>query len=180
MMRGTLLGRERVPESPAPLPSTHEYFANAGRGGSNSRVDQSWIYHCPTKRKSHILLSMSSYSWEVSAKLRSLRDFFLISFFILLGTQMSFSSVSTQIKPIILYSLLILIGNPIIVMGLMGFFRYTKSTGFMAGLTVAQISEFSLILIALGAKVGHLSTDVLSLITAIGLITIAGSSYMII
>src|SRR3989344_106732 len=127
-----------------------------------------------------ILLSMSSYSWEVSAKLRSLRDFFLISFFILLGTQMSFSSVSTQIKPIILYSLLILIGNPIIVMGLMGFFRYTKSTGFMAGLTVAQISEFSLILIALGAKVGHLSTDVLSLITAIGLITIAGSSYMII
>jgi Trk K+ transport system NAD-binding subunit len=46
-------------------------------------------------------------------------------------------------------------------------------------LTVAQISEFSLILIALGVKVGHLSDEVLSLVTAIGLITIAGSTYMI-
>ncbi|MBU4453323.1 sodium:proton exchanger, partial [Patescibacteria group bacterium] len=55
-----------------------------------------------------------------------------------------------------------------------------KSTGFMAGLTVAQISEFSLILIALGVKVGHISNEILSFVTIVGLITIAGSTYLMI
>ena len=50
----------------------------------------------------------------------------------------------------------------------------------MAGLTVAQISEFSLILIALGVKIGVLTQEILSLVTIIGLLTIAGSTYMII
>jgi len=62
----------------------------------------------------------------------------------------------------------------------MGIFGYTKRLGFMAGLTVAQISEFSLILIALGIKVGHLSPEILSFVTFIGLFTIAGSTYMMI
>jgi Trk K+ transport system NAD-binding subunit len=62
---------------------------------------------------------------------------------------------------------------------LMGIFGYSKNTGFMAGLTVAQISEFSLILIALGVRVGHISSEILSFVTIIGLITIAGSTYMI-
>ncbi len=126
-----------------------------------------------------ILLSVSPYSYEISAKLKPLRDFFIISFFLILGSQMVFSDISNQIIPIIVLSLFIIIGNPLIVMILMGIFGYTRSTGFMAGLTVAQISEFSLILIALGVKVGHLSSEVLSFVTVIGLITIAGSTYMI-
>jgi Kef-type K+ transport system membrane component KefB/Trk K+ transport system NAD-binding subunit len=126
-----------------------------------------------------VMLSMSPYSYEISSRLKSLRDFFIISFFILLGSQMVFGEISSFIVPAIIFSLFILIGNPIIVMILMGVFGYSKNTGFMAGLTVAQISEFSLILIALGVKVGHLSKDILSFVTIIGLITIAGSTYMI-
>ena len=126
-----------------------------------------------------VLLSMSPYNYEVSSKLRPLRDFFIISFFILLGSQMVFGDISKIITPAIVLSLFILVGNPIIVMILMGFFGYSKITGFMAGLTVAQISEFSLILIALGVRIGHLSNEVLSLVTIVGLFTIAGSTYMI-
>ena len=44
---------------------------------------------------------------------------------------------------------------------------------------MAQISEFSLILVALGVKLGHLSAEILSLVTIIGIITIAGSVYMV-
>jgi len=77
------------------------------------------------------------------------------------------------------FSMFILVGNPLIVMILMGLLKYTKRNGFLAGLTVAQISEFSLILVALGVKVGHVSNEILSMITAIGLITIFGSTYMI-
>jgi Kef-type K+ transport system membrane component KefB/voltage-gated potassium channel Kch len=126
-----------------------------------------------------ILLSYTPYTYEIGSKLKPLRDFFIISFFIILGSQMVFSEISSLIIPAIVLSLFILIGNPLIVIVLMGIFGYSKKTGFMAGLTVAQISEFSLILVALGVKIGHLTNDILSFVTVIGLITIAGSTYMI-
>jgi len=126
-----------------------------------------------------IMLSMSPYSYEIGSKLKPLRDFFIISFFILLGAQMVFADITSLWLPAIIFSLFILIGNPLIVMILMGIFGYSKNTGFMAGLTVAQISEFSLILIALGVQVGHITSEILSFVTIVGLITIAGSTYMI-
>ena len=126
-----------------------------------------------------VVLSVSQYRYEIVSKMKPLRDFFVIMFFVLLGSQMVFSSVTQYIAPIILLSLFILIGNPLIVLALMGWLGYTKRTGFLAGLTVAQISEFSLILIALGVKVGHLPLELLSMVTVIGLITMAGSTYFI-
>ena len=126
-----------------------------------------------------ITLSMTPYHYEISSKMRPLRDFFIILFFILLGSQMIFGNISQFIIPAIIFSLFILIGNPLIVMALMGFLGYKKKTSFQAGLTVAQISEFSLILVVLGVKVGHLTNEILSLVTIIGLITIAGSTYLI-
>jgi Kef-type K+ transport system membrane component KefB/Trk K+ transport system NAD-binding subunit len=126
-----------------------------------------------------ITLSLSPYRHEISSKMRPLRDFFIVLFFILLGSQMSFVDISPYIIPIAIFSTFVLIGNPLIVMTLMGLLGYTKRNSFLAGLTVAQISEFSLILIALGVKVGHLTNEVLSLVTVVGLITIAGSTYMI-
>ena len=127
-----------------------------------------------------ITLSLSPYHYEISSRMKPLRDFFIILFFILLGSQMVFTNIGQYIIPIIIFSVFILIGNPLIVMILMGLLGYTKRNSFLAGLTVAQISEFSLILIALGVSVGHLTNEILSFVTIIGLITIAGSSYMII
>ena len=72
-----------------------------------------------------------------------------------------------------------LIGNPLIVMVIMGYMGYRKRTGFLAGLTVAQISEFSLILAALGLSLGHLDQSTVGLVTLVGLITISASTYMI-
>ncbi len=126
-----------------------------------------------------VALSMTPYNHEISSKMRPLRDFFIILFFVLLGSQMAFGDISNYIMPIIIFSLFILIGNPLIVMILMGILGYPKRVSFDAGLTVAQISEFSLILIALGVRLNHLSNDILSLVTIIGLITIAGSTYFI-
>ncbi|MBU4070206.1 MAG: cation:proton antiporter [Nanoarchaeota archaeon] len=126
-----------------------------------------------------VALSMSPFHYEISSKLRPLRDFFIILFFILLGSQMIFGTISQLIVPAIVFSLFILIGNPLIVMILMGFLGYKRKTGFQAGFTVAQISEFSLILIALGVSVGHLTGEILSLVTIVGLITISGSTYLI-
>jgi len=126
-----------------------------------------------------ISLASSEYKFEIISKLKPVRDFFLVLFFIFLGSQMVFSDVNTYIIPIIIFSLFILIGNPLIVLVLMGMLGYTKKTGFQAGLTVAQISEFSLILIGLGVSVGHLTSEILSMVTIVGIITITGSTYLI-
>lgn len=126
-----------------------------------------------------ITLSASPYHLEISSRLRPLRDFFLILFFILLGSQMVFSNVLASFWIIMLLSLFVLVGNPIIVMILMGILGYTKRNSFLAGLTVAQISEFSLIVISLGVAVGDVGSEMLSLVTAIGLVTFAGSTYLI-
>ncbi|MBR9699590.1 sodium:proton exchanger [Candidatus Woesearchaeota archaeon] len=126
-----------------------------------------------------VTLSLSPYRFEISSRLRPLRDFFIVLFFISLGSQMVFSDIMLYIVPILLFSAFILIGNPLIVMTLMGLLGYTKRNSFLAGLTVAQISEFSLIIVAMGVKVGHLPNEILSVVTIIALITIAGSTYMI-
>jgi hypothetical protein len=111
--------------------------------------------------------------------MKPLRDFFIVLFFILLGSQMVFQNL-VQVLPIaLLLSFLVLFGNPIIVMTIMGLMGYTKRNGFLAGLTVAQISEFSIILVTLGVTLGHVNTEILSLVTIIALITIAGSTYFI-
>jgi len=114
-----------------------------------------------------VLLSLSPYRYEISCKLRPLRDFFLVIFFILLGSQMAFANIQQHLWAILLFSLLVLIGNPLIVMTIMGIMGYTKRTSFFAGLTVAQISEFSWIVMSLALVLGHVSPDALSIITAV-------------
>lgn len=126
-----------------------------------------------------VTLSLSPYSTEIGAKLKPLRDFFIILFFILLGSNMALGNIADLIVPTVIFSFFILIGNPLIVIALMGWLGYGKRTGFLAGLTVAQISEFSLILIMLAVRLGHVSEEVLSLVTFVGLLTIAGSTYLI-
>jgi voltage-gated potassium channel Kch len=102
-----------------------------------------------------------------------------VFFFIELGTRFDLASASQQLGAALIFSLFVLIGNPIIVMIIMGFMGYRKKVSFKAGLTVAQISEFSLILVALGASQGQVGSDVVGLVTAVGLITIAASTYLI-
>ena len=124
-------------------------------------------------------LASTAYREAISARLASIRDFLLLFFFIDLGSKLDFSTLGDEIGTSIVLSLFVLIGNPLIVMAIMGYMGYRKRTGFLAGLTVAQISEFSIIFVAMGISLGHVGTGALGLTTLVGLITIALSSYMI-
>jgi len=83
------------------------------------------------------------------------------------------------VVPAVVLSLFVLIGNPLIVMVIMGYMGYRKRTGFLAGLTVAQISEFSIVFVAMGITLGHVGVEALGLTTLVGLVTIMMSTYMI-
>ncbi|MGE5298062.1 MAG: cation:proton antiporter [Acidobacteriaceae bacterium] len=124
-------------------------------------------------------LANSSENFQIANKIRPLRDFFIIIFFIILGSafvNVNFSGLAT---PIIVLSLFVLIGNPLIMLVIMGLLGFKKRTSFLAGLTVSQISEFSLIMAALGKEIGHIDSTVVGVITAVGIISITVSSYLI-
>jgi Kef-type K+ transport system membrane component KefB len=124
-------------------------------------------------------LASTPYREAVGARLVSLRDFLLLFFFISLGSQLEFVDAGRQLADALVLSAFVLIGNPLIVLVIMGVMRYPTRVSFLAGLTVAQISEFSLILAALGFSLGHIDTATVSLITVVGLVTIGISTYMI-
>ncbi len=127
-----------------------------------------------------ISLASSEFKEAISSRLVSLRDFLLLFFFVSLGADLDLTAISGQTTPALYFSFFVLIGNPIIVLIIMGMMGYRKRTSFLAGLTVAQISEFSLIFASLGLAVGHINKEVVGLITLVGLVTIALSTYLII
>lgn len=124
-------------------------------------------------------LASTPYREAISARLTGIRDFLLLFFFIDLGARLDFSTIGAEILPAGVLSLFVLIGNPLIVMAIMGWMGYRRRTGFMAGLTVAQISEFSIVFVAMGITLGHVGVQALSLTTLVGLVTITMSTYMI-
>ncbi|MDX5400872.1 MAG: cation:proton antiporter [Rhodobacterales bacterium] len=126
-----------------------------------------------------VALASTAYRETIAARLAPLRDFLLLFFFIALGATLDLSLLGAHVTGAIVFSLFVLIGNPLIVLAIMGAMGYRKRTGFLAGLTVAQISEFSLIFVAMGVTLGHVTDDALGLVTMVGLVTIAASTYMI-
>jgi Kef-type K+ transport system membrane component KefB/Trk K+ transport system NAD-binding subunit len=126
-----------------------------------------------------VSLASTDYRDAIGARLTGLRDFLLLFFFIDLGARLDWSTVGDSLGAAVLFSLFVLIGNPLIVMAVMGVMGYRRRTGFLAGLTVAQISEFSLIVAALGVGLGHITPETMGLITLVGVVTIFASTYMI-
>jgi Kef-type K+ transport system membrane component KefB len=127
-----------------------------------------------------LALANSSEHYQIAQRIRPLRDFFILVFFVMLGASSATADFTGLGLATIVFSLFVLIGNPIIVLIIMGTMRYRRRTSFLTGLAVAQISEFSLVLAAMGAKVGHLDESAVALVTAVGIATITVSSYMII
>ncbi len=84
------------------------------------------------------------------------------------------------LTPAIILSLFVLIGNTLIMIVISTLFGYGKRTSFLTALSLAQISEFSLILVSVGSSLGHISNEIFSLVVFIAVVTITGSSYFII
>ncbi len=126
-----------------------------------------------------VSLAPLPYREALGSRLVGLRDFLLLFFFVDLGAYLKLSELGSQFTPAMVLSLFVLIGNPLIVVIIMGAMGYRKRTGFLAGLTVGQISEFSLMLAALGRNLGHIGNETVALITVVGLVTITLSTYLI-
>jgi FlaA1/EpsC-like NDP-sugar epimerase len=126
-----------------------------------------------------LALANSVTHFQIASRMKPVRDFFIMLFFVALGARLAVGNFSAILSPAAILSVFVLIGNPLIVMLIMAGLGYRSRTSFLSSLTVAQVSEFSLILAALGLRLGHLTDVEVSLITLVGIVTITISSYFI-
>lgn len=129
---------------------------------------------------SGVSLASTPYAQEIGSRLRPLRDFFVVVFFINLGTILTFGSIGTIWYKVLALSLVALIAKPFVTMATLGLMRYTKLTSFKTASSLAQVSEFSLVMIILAVNQGIIRSELVSIITLVALITITFSSYFII
>ena len=127
-----------------------------------------------------VSLSSLPFADGIASRMKPLRDFFIVMFFILLGSEMQLDAIGGILLPAVILSIFVLIGKPALVLILMNLLGYKRKTGFRAGVSLAQVSEFSLIMMTLALSMGLVEQEVVSLVTLVGIITIAASSYLII
>lgn len=126
-----------------------------------------------------VALASLPYTQEIASRLRPLRDFFIVVFFISLGSRLAFNDI-TLLLPLVLFgSFVVIVLKPLIVLIALGFMGYTKRTSFKAAMTMGQVSEFSLVFLIIGNKAGLVSDSLVAALTMVALITIAASTYLI-
>lgn len=116
---------------------------------------------------------------EIGARLRPLRDFFLIVFFIALGSNLTLSNINSNLGLIVAGVFIAAVLKPLVAMSVLGFLGYTKRTSFKASLALAQVSEFSIVLILIALNKGLIDSKLVSAIVLMTLVSIAASTYMI-
>ncbi|MBI5135396.1 cation:proton antiporter [Candidatus Uhrbacteria bacterium] len=126
-----------------------------------------------------IALSSSPYQPEISSRIKPLRDFFLILFFIVLGSETALSAVESVWPIAAALSLFILIGNPLILFFVFRLSKFTRRNSLLIGLTAAQVSEFGFVLLFTGQQIGHVDPSIISIFTIVAIVTIMTSSYLV-
>ncbi len=124
-------------------------------------------------------LAATPFREAIASRIAGVRDFLLLLFFVELGMRLVLGTRGAELSAAAVLSLFVLIGNLLIVVAIMGYVGYRKRTSFLAGMTVAQISEFPIVFMAMGVALGHVGNEALALVTTVGIVTIAASTYMI-
>ncbi len=118
------------------------------------------------------------YNIEIISIVRSLRDFFATIFFVSLGMELSINSLGSMIWPLVIFLVIIVLLKPIITMFVCAYFGYKRRPSFLTSLSLAQISEFSLIIVSQGLILGHIGRDMLLFVVILAVVTITLTSYL--
>ncbi len=125
-----------------------------------------------------VALAHLPYVQAIASKLKPLRDFFIVLFFISLGEELGVANLSQAFIPALIFSVLILITKPLFIMASLGLLGYTKQTSFKTAIHLSQISEFSIVLIVLAVQTKLVPPELIPITTLTALITIAVSAYL--
>lgn len=124
-------------------------------------------------------LAQMPYTHDLQYRIKPLMSLFVAIFFVSLGVKMAPGEIGNIWLPAVVLSLFVILGKAGILMLAVARFGYGERTSFKAGVAVAQVGEFSFLLVAMGAAVGMVGGRVITITALVGIITIAVSSYMI-
>lgn len=125
-----------------------------------------------------VSLASLPYAQEISSRLKPIRDFFLLLFFINMGGHLTLGGIETALVPALLCVAAVSFIKPFSVANTLGVMHYTKQTSFKVSAHLSQVSEFSIIMLALASTRGLVGGHVVDIITLTTLISIASSSYL--
>ncbi len=125
-----------------------------------------------------VSLSTLPYKEEIATRVTSIRSFFLILFFVSLGMQVTQPSVNTFVMSL-LASVFLIASRFVSLSALLYFMKKGIRVSFLVPLNLAQISEFSLVIVAIGVDYGHIDKTVMTIILFTLMITATVSTYMI-
>jgi Kef-type K+ transport system membrane component KefB/Trk K+ transport system NAD-binding subunit len=118
------------------------------------------------------------YATEIESRLKPLRDFFVVLFFIVLGKSLSLSGLSEALWPALALSAVVVLLKPAVIIATLGSIGYPKRVSFMAAINLSQVSEFSIVLAVLAVNNGLASREIGTIMTLVAIITIACASYL--
>ncbi|MFH1972036.1 MAG: cation:proton antiporter [archaeon] len=123
-----------------------------------------------------ITIANLPYNLNIVGRVSPLKDFFSVVFFVGLGLNLGTGNFSEILMPLLIFMLIILLLKPLIIMIILSVMGYDKRNSFASAVSLAQISEFSLILVMSVSGV----SDVLFTTTILAaVISIALTSYII-
>jgi CPA2 family monovalent cation:H+ antiporter-2 len=125
-----------------------------------------------------VIVSESDFSHEAARNALPLQDAFAVLFFVSVG--MLFDPAILVREPLRLLAVvgIILIGKSIAALLIVLAFRYTVHTALTISASLAQIGEFSFILVALGFSLGLLPAEAQSLVVAGALVSITVNPFL--
>jgi CPA2 family monovalent cation:H+ antiporter-2 len=122
-----------------------------------------------------MMMRESELSHRAAEESLPLRDAFAVLFFVSVGMLFDPMVVVEQPAKLLAVVAIVMLGNPLVAIGLVLAFRYPLNTALTVGASLAQIGEFSFILAALGVSLGLLPEHGQSLIVAAALLSIAAN-----
>ncbi|MEI6084970.1 MAG: cation:proton antiporter [Verrucomicrobiota bacterium] len=125
-----------------------------------------------------VSMSAYPYSLDVTAKVISIRDFFVTLFFVALGMQIPVPTFG-MVGLALLASAFLILSRLVTVFPVLHRLRLDHRASLLPALNLSQISEFSLVIAAIGAGLGHIPNHVVSGLIFVFAITSVVSTYLI-
>ena len=126
-----------------------------------------------------VSLANSPFKTELESRISPIKDFFSILFFISLGMQIVFNGIQQHFVLLLFLIVGAMVFKPVILYFLFRFGGYQQKTSFQTSASLAQLSEFSLIIGILGLSLGVLTESLLSTVILATVITMSFTPYLI-
>lgn len=120
-----------------------------------------------------MMIRESDLNHEVADRVLPFQDAFAVLFFVAVGMLFDPSILVDSPDQVLITVLVIMLGKGLLTFGIMRIFGYTNRVSLKISVGLAQIGEFSFILIALGTSLGLMPPEERNLILAGALISIA-------